>query len=129
MFTLIQIKQAHDKVKSGADFPAYIKEIKALGITSYETYVADGHTDYHGQNDFVRSTKAEYDILSIAENTNGAHFKSCLKAHQLGNTDYLTFCKGCAESGIVKWVVSMEKMICTYLDKGLNVILSEQIPQ
>ena len=32
MFTLEQIKLAHSKVKSGADFPAYIKELKALGV-------------------------------------------------------------------------------------------------
>jgi len=28
MFTVEQIKAAHSKVKSGADFPSYIKEIK-----------------------------------------------------------------------------------------------------
>ena len=32
MFTVEQIKAAHSKVKSGADFPAYIQEIKALGL-------------------------------------------------------------------------------------------------
>ena len=39
MFTAEQIKAAHSKVKSGADFPGYIKEIKALGVTHYEAYV------------------------------------------------------------------------------------------
>ena len=48
MFTVEQIKTAHGKVKSGADFPFYIKEIKLLGVTHYEAYVADGHIDYHG---------------------------------------------------------------------------------
>ncbi len=28
MFTVEQIKTAHSKVKSGADFPAYIQDIK-----------------------------------------------------------------------------------------------------
>ena len=45
MFTIEQIQSAHSKVKSGADFPKYIQEIKALGVTSYETYVEDGRTD------------------------------------------------------------------------------------
>ncbi|MGB4398918.1 MAG: DUF1398 family protein [Daejeonella sp.] len=36
MFTAEQIKAAHSKVKSGADFPAYIQDIKALGVTGYE---------------------------------------------------------------------------------------------
>jgi uncharacterized protein YbcV (DUF1398 family) len=42
MFTIEQIKIAHTKVRSGADFPNYIQDLINLGITSYETYVADG---------------------------------------------------------------------------------------
>ena len=40
MFTVEQIKTAHGKVKSGADFPAYINEVKKLGVSFYE-YVYD----------------------------------------------------------------------------------------
>jgi len=46
MFTIEQIKDAHAKVKSGADFPAYVQEVIRLGVTRYETYVADGQTHY-----------------------------------------------------------------------------------
>ena len=56
MFTVEQIKAAHSKVKSGAEFPAYIKDIKSLGVTYYETFVTDGHTDYYGANGY----KAKY---------------------------------------------------------------------
>jgi hypothetical protein len=35
MFTVEQIKASHSKVKSGADFPSYIEEIKVLGVTHY----------------------------------------------------------------------------------------------
>ena len=48
MFTIEQIKEAHAKVKSGADFPKYVKEMKTLGVVSYDHYVADGHTNYYG---------------------------------------------------------------------------------
>lgn len=48
MFTVAEIKAAHSKVKSGADFPAYIQDIKRLGVTYYETFVTDGHTDFYG---------------------------------------------------------------------------------
>lgn len=129
MFTLEQIKHAHNKVKSGADFPAYIKEIKALGVTSYETFVADGHTRYYGNNHFKISTPVKYDAKSIAETSNATQFKSDLKAHQQGKTDYPTFCADCAKSGIEKWTVNMEKMTCTYYDKAGTEILEEQIPQ
>ena len=50
MFTLDQIKQAHAKVKSGADFPKYIQDLIVLGIKNYDTFVIDGHSEYYGEN-------------------------------------------------------------------------------
>jgi len=44
MFTLEQIKVAHAKVKSGADFPAYILELKLIGLLSHTQFVTDGQT-------------------------------------------------------------------------------------
>lgn len=48
MSTVAQIEQAPQKVKSGADFPKYIQEIKAMGVLSFETWVKDSHTVYEG---------------------------------------------------------------------------------
>lgn len=129
MFTIEQIKAAHSKVKSGADFPAYIQDIKKLGVTFYETYVMDGHTDYFGKNDYKTSSSAHYEALNLGEVSNAEQFKADLKAHQQGKTDYPTFCNDCAKSGIEKWAVCMDKMTCTYYDTAGNDILVEQIPQ
>ncbi|OYX27936.1 MAG: phage envelope protein [Flavobacteriales bacterium 32-35-8] len=129
MFTVEQIKAAHSKVTSGADFPVYIKDIKALGVTHYEAYVTDGHIDYHGANNHTAKVPAKYEPLVIAETANEAQFKSDLKAHQQGKTNYPTFCEDSAKSGIEKWVVCMNEMTCTYYDKAGNEILVEQIPQ
>ncbi|HEX2629462.1 MAG TPA: DUF1398 family protein [Chitinophagaceae bacterium] len=127
-FTIEQISAAHSKVKSGADFPQYIRDLKQLGVVSYETYVIDGHTDYAGDNNYHRSSSPKYDALIIADNSDAATFKNDLKAHQQGQSDYLTFCKQSAQSGIEKWIVSLEKMTCTYYDKNGNEILVEAIP-
>lgn len=128
MFTVKQIKAAHLKVKSGADFPEYIQDIKKLGVTRYETYVADGHTDYYGTDDFKSSSPASYDELKIAEVSNVAQFTTDLEAHQQGKTTYADFCHDCARSGIEKWAVSMNAMTCTYYDKAGKEILIEPIP-
>ncbi|WP_447636224.1 DUF1398 domain-containing protein [Flavobacterium microcysteis] len=128
MFTEAQIKQAHSKVKSGADFPAYIQEIKSLGITYYEVYVADGHSEYHGASDYKITTTAKYENLSIADSCDIASFKAGLKAHQQGQTDYITFITMSAECGVEKWEVDTKNMSCTYYDKTGNEILVEQIP-
>lgn len=129
MFTVEQIKTAHSKVKSGADFPAYIKAIKSLGVTHYETYVADGHIDYHGDSGYLAKVPAKYDLLVITDNPKTEEFKAELLAHQQGKTDYLTFIKMCAGTGIEKWEICMDKMTCTYFDKIGNEILVEEIPQ
>ena len=128
MFTIEQITQAHSHVKSGADFPKYIQDIKTLGVTSFETWVTDSHTDYFGKDDFKTSSKSKYENLSIADETNAAAFKNYLKIHQQGETDYYTFCKHCAETGIEKWIVDLHKMTCIYYDKQQNEILVEVIP-
>ena len=129
MFTVKQIDKAHEKVKSGADFPKYIQEIKQMGVTAYETWVNDSHTEYFGKNDDQTKSRPQYENLSIADNSNSEKFRQYLKIHQHGETDYFTFCKHCAETGIEKWVVSLTEMTCTYYDKAGNEILVEKIPQ
>lgn len=128
MFTVEQVKSAHSKVKSGADFPAYIQDIKELGVTHYEAYVTDGHIDYHGANNYTVKVPAKYEALAIADTTNTEQFIAGLVEHQQGKTDFLTFIKMCATFGIEKWAICMDKMTCTYYDKAGNEILVEQIP-
>ncbi|WAC12488.1 DUF1398 domain-containing protein [Dyadobacter pollutisoli] len=128
MFTAEQIKAAHSKVKSGADFPAYIQEIKSLGVTHYEAYVTDGHIDYHGANNYTAKVPAKYDPLTIAGSSQSAQFKDELVAHQQGKTDFLTFIKACATFGVEKWAICMDKMTCTYYGKMGDEILVEEIP-
>jgi uncharacterized protein YbcV (DUF1398 family) len=129
MFTIQQIQTAHSKVQSGADFPKYIKEIKQLGILSYETYVTDGQTVYFGLDEYKLSSSAKYESLPIASTVAVEAFKNDLKAHQQGQTDYPTFCRDCAKSGIEKWMISTEKMTCSYYDLQGNEVLIELIPQ
>lgn len=127
MFTTDQIHCAHAKVKSGADFPNYIREIKQLGVKSFETFVSDSHTEYLGENNFKAISEAQYPDLVIWEKTNPEQFKLDLKSHQQGNTDYFTFCRDCAKSGILKWVCDLVEMTCTYFDKDGNEVLVETI--
>ncbi|MDF2455113.1 MAG: phage envelope protein [Cytophagaceae bacterium] len=129
VFTVEEIKMAHSKVKSGADFPAYIKEIKSLGVTHYEAYVSDGHIDYHGADDYTAKVPAKYEPLYIADALKSQEFKAELLAHQQGKTDFLTFIKMCATYGIERWAIRIDEMTCTYYDKAGNEILVEKIPQ
>lgn len=126
-FTVEKIQQAHSKVRSGADFPRYIQDLKQLGVKGYETFVHDGHTSYTG-NGHEATTPAKYDALTVADTSDAGSFTNRLKAHQQGQTDYPTFCSDCAATGVEKWVVDINAMTCTYYDKQGNTLLQEQIP-
>lgn len=128
MFTVEQIKEAHSKVKSGADFPGYIQDIKQLGVTAFRTWVIDSHTEYFSKDHYQTTSEPMYETLVIADKSDKAKFIHCLQIHQQGKTDYFTFCKDCAATGIEKWFISLDEMTCTYYDKGGNKILIEQIP-
>ncbi len=129
MFTVEQIELAHSKVKSGAEFPRYIQEIKELGVTAFETFASDSHTHYFGKNDYQTKSPAKYKGLTIAHSSNKEKFIHYLKIHQQGETDYYSFCKHCAETGIEKWFVNLDKLTCTYYDKAGNEILVEILPK
>lgn len=128
MFTLDQIKNAHSKVQSGADFPKYIQDLKQLGVKSYTTFVNDGHAEYHAEDGTKVQSEAKYHMLKIAAETNAEQFILYLKMHQQGQTDYMTFCNHAAETGIDCWKVNIDEMTCTYYDDAVVKILTEKIP-
>ena len=128
MFTIEQIKAAHSKVKSGADFPKYVQDIIKLGVTGYETFVADGHTIFYGRDGYKIQSPAKYVPLSISEKSDKRQFHKELKEHQQGNTNFPTFCGLSAKRGVEKWVVDMNKMTCVYNDKAGTIMLKEHIP-
>lgn len=128
MFTIQQIKTAHAKVKSGADFPGYIQEIKMIGVVAYEHFVSNGCIKYYGASDFIISTEANWAPIEVAEIGEVKKLTQSLSIHQKGQTDYPTFCKQAADAGVEKWMVDLLKMICTYYDRSGNEMVIEMVP-
>ncbi len=128
MFTIQQIELAHEKVKSGAEFPKYIQEIKKFGVIAFVTRVSDSHTEYFGKSGFQTKSQPKYKDLTIANSSDKEKFIDYLKMHQQGETDYFSFCKHCAETGVEKWVVNLDKVTCVYYDKAENEMLIEIVP-
>lgn len=127
MFTIEQIKEAHSKVKSGADFPNYIQDLIILGVKGYDTFVNDGHVQYYGVNNYSVTSDEKYDLISIAASANKERFIEYLVIHQDGQTDYLTFCNHAGQCGIARWRVDIIEMTCTYFDQSDAEILIEKI--
>jgi uncharacterized protein YbcV (DUF1398 family) len=129
MFTVQQIKAVHATVKTGADFPRYVQEIKALGLTRYEFMVEDGRTIYYGRDNYQVEAPAIYPPKAINPNPQAAQMEQNIREHQAGKSDFLTICAQAAETGVHHWEVNAETMLCSYFDINGNAMIAEPIPQ
>ena len=127
-FTLEEMLAAHAKTKTGADFPKYIKEIKALGLVTYDFFVKDGVVVYHGENGYEVKGNPKYGPLVISKTANAEALRHTIAIHQQGQTDFITFCNQAAEAGVEKWVIDTPHMVCNYVDLNGNILVSEPIP-
>lgn len=128
MFTIEEIHEAFRKVKSGADFPQFVQDLKNIGVIYYDNYVNDGRTVYYGINNFIINGETKYPSISINTDSSTAKLKHSIFIHQQGQTDYLTFCKQAAEAGVEKWTTHMFELTVTYLDIHGNKLTVEPIP-
>lgn len=127
MFTIDQINSAHDKIKSGADFPKYVAELIQLGVSTFEIWVDDSRSIYKGADGYAVQGLPQYEKKTISPIVDKNQFLSYLKIHQQGQTDYFMFCQHCAETGIVKWIVDLAQKTCTYYDNTNQEIYTEAI--
>lgn len=129
MFTIEEIQKSEAKIKSGADFPNFIQEIKAMGVVRNDIFVINGMSVYYGNDDHTVQGPPAYEDLLIEETSSIAELKEALKVHQNGATDYQTFCRQVAAAGVEKWITDLKAMTVTYLDAAGNEMVVEHIPQ
>lgn len=129
MFTLQQLKAAHAKVKTGADFPSYIQEIKKLGLITYEFRVADGVVTYYGAAGHQITSPATYPPQLINAAADAAGLRQTIAIHKQGRTDFRTFCEQAAAAGVEKWIIDTQQMVCNYIDLDGKLLIAEPIPQ
>lgn len=129
MFTIEQIHEAFGKVKSGADFPQFVQDLKEIGVTHYDNFVSDGRTKYFGTDGFELDGESKYPKMDINKLSSADKLKHAITIHQQGQTDYPTFCKQAADAGVEKWTTHMIEMTVTYLDKKGQKLIVEPIPE
>lgn len=128
MFTLEQVKTIHSQVKSGADFPQYVQNLKAIGLAKYHLFVADGHGEYVGTEGATLTSPATDALLTITPTGSAEQLTQALAMHQQGHTDYSTFRRQAAEAGVEKWTVDAHALTCIYYDQQGNALVTEAIP-
>jgi uncharacterized protein YbcV (DUF1398 family) len=126
MFTLEQIDDLHARLGSAKTLAEYVRALKALGVERYDSYLADGHSEYFGQNHRVVSPAA-HDVLAVAAVGQREAFLEHLARHERRETGYLEMSKGLADSGIEKWTVDTAQMTMTFYDTAGGEMLVEQI--
>ena len=128
MFTLQEIKDAHSKVKSGADFPKYVQKKKKMEMSHYDFFVADGHAKYvHNNGEFIESP-AIYEAKNISSTSDATLLKHIIKIHQNGETDFMTFCQQSADVGVVLWRTDVTNMKVIYLNDKNEEMVVEVVP-
>ena len=127
MFTIEQLNDVHGRLGSAKMFAEYVRALKALGVERYESYLADGHSEYVGQGGHKVVSPPVHEMLPVAETGQRETFLDHLRRHERGETTYVEMSRGLAESGIEKWAVDTGRMTMTFSDKAGREMLVEQI--
>ncbi len=127
MFTIEQFDEIHDRLGSARTFAEYVRALKALAVERYDSYLADGHSEYFGRGGHKVVSPPVHEVLSVAETSQREKFLEHLGRHERRETTYLEMSRGLAESGIEKWTVDTSRMTMTFYDKSGVEILVEQI--
>ena len=117
-FTVENIKAIYSRPRTGADFPALIRELKGAGVTSYDHVIETGANVFHGG----KGETLELDKLGppclVSGRPDLESLKGIISEHQRGLSDYPTLCRQVGEAGVEKWVCDLYAMTCSYFDKS-----------
>ena len=86
MFTIEQINHLHAKVGSAKTLAEYMRALKAIGVERYDSYLADGHSEYFGRGGYKIVSPPEHEVLAIAESSQRETFLEHLGRHERRET-------------------------------------------
>jgi uncharacterized protein YbcV (DUF1398 family) len=127
VFTIEQINDLYARLGSARTLPEYVRALKALGVERYDSYLADGHSEYFGQGGHSVVSPPVHEVLPVAETGHREAFLQHLHRHEQRQTTYLDMSRCLAQSGIEKWTVDAASMTMTFYDKAGGEMRVEQI--
>src|SRR6266576_967662 len=71
MFTIEQIDDLHAQLGSAKTLPEYVRAVKALGVERYESYLADGRSEYFGRGGSGRVLVFHGGVFGCSSRMNG----------------------------------------------------------
>lgn len=127
-FTEQDIRAAYARTRTGADFPRLIRDLKVLGIVSYDHLLETGSNIFYGKNGHSVSLANNGPAAAVNPQPNLELLKKYISMHQSGLTNYPTLCGQAGEAGVEKWTSDLFAMTCTYFDKSGRKMHVEIIP-
>src|SRR5271169_1212935 len=91
MFTIEQINELHDRLGSAKALAEYVRALKLLGVERYDSYLADGHSEYFGQGGQRVVSPPAHEVLQREA------FLQHLRRHEQRQTTHLDVHGPCAE--------------------------------
>lgn len=127
MFTLEQITDIHDRLGNSDTLGAYLGALRDIGVETYDSYIADGHSEYFGVDGQKLIGPAFHETFDIAETCDKEQFLQFMQQVEQGGVGYVEMSKALADNGVEKWTFDTAKLTITYLDKAGNVLLAEEL--
>jgi len=126
-FTLEQIHDIHDRLGTMERLPDYVGALAAIGVKTYDSFLADGHSEYFAADERSIVSPPVHDVLQVNDTSDRDQVIEHLRLHELGRTTYLEMSAGLAASGVERWTINTEAMTLTYIDKQGHVLVTDAI--
>jgi uncharacterized protein YbcV (DUF1398 family) len=127
MFTFDQIADIHDRLGNKDTLGGYLRALRDIGVETYDSYIADGHSEYYGTDGQRLVGPAVHEPFAIAKTCDKEGFLRYMQQVEQGGVGYVEMSRTLANHGVEKWTFDTEKLTITYLDKAGNVLLDEKV--
>ena len=121
---MAQIDELHTRLGRADSLGDYLRGLAAIGVVRFDSFVADGHSEFLGVDGHRVSSPAHHDVLSVAPVGDRDSCLEHLRRHGDGETSYVEMSRGLADSGIDRWVADTAALTLTYTDRaGASVVV------
>lgn len=124
---MAQIDDLHARFGRAESLADYFRGLAAIGVARFDSFVADGHSEFLGAEGQRVVSPSYHEVLAIEEVSNRAAFLDHLQRHLDGESSYVEMSEGLAASGVEKWVADTAALTMTYFDRGGLVLLVEKV--
>jgi uncharacterized protein YbcV (DUF1398 family) len=127
VFTLEQITDIHDRLGNRDNLGDYLRALRDIGVETYDSYLADGHSEYFAADRQKLVGPAFHETFAVAETCDKQQFLQYMQQVEQGGIGYVEMSKALADNGVEKWTFDTEKLTITYVDKAGKVLLGEKV--